>query len=628
MSDHETPDQSATHWQSLQRSDGIYNELTGMGGSLDLASGEVNRPNTSRYPLTPAELDSAFRFCALAARLINDLPEDVGRRGMRVVDPDGKTLFDLGFGLAADLGLIDKWVEAQKFARRRCNAGVLWVTDDIPVGDLTAYRTPLRLPTARIYAAHVFEGRTELIPQAAETNLHRRDFGMPSRYTVIPVTMTGSRSFEVDASRVSWFRATKTPRRMRDGNIYDDPILWSLWDALQRWEAGQNGIAMTMHRLMHAVMNLPGLLEKLTGENAASMDAVIVKLKKAYNSLGVHVLPEGGSMTVNNNSPSGVGEAMSSLNHGVAASTGQSFVQIFGEPPSGFNSDGRSQWELRDRSVSAEFELMKPAIRHGVKILMSCPEGPTGGIVPKAWDVELYPASEETAAEKADTAVKTASAWSVYVDRGMAPKAAAALVGIDLPDGAYASEESGDLTVSGILGDALTEALWVSAPVDATTIERVRVEAMRILGTGLVARGAPHLTLLYLGADHAEEDAAELVSIAESVAARSQPDTLSDWRVTTFPPGEDGTPVVLESPEGWAAERVHEALLRGAAHLIHARQWPEYRAHITLGYLRESPTEEQVAALGEIDALDLEVPLTLLRVAAGDRTLSTVALRG
>lgn len=148
--------------------------------------------------------------------------------------------------------------------------------------------------------------------------------------------------------------------------------------------------------------------------------------------------------------------------------------------------------------------------------------------------------------------------------------------------------------------DATEGAAWIGLPLpeDARAgwkAARAAVEAA--IGVALTDPGdAPHVTVLYLG-PVAADALPELAAVVGAVGERATPAQLSAGRVTVFPEGPDGWPVVLDLRGSWAVETLNGQLLRRLAHLVSRRQFAEFRPHVTLGYAATLTPEQRAAAM-------------------------------
>ncbi len=101
-----------------------------------------------------------------------------------------------------------------------------------------------------------------------------------------------------------------------------------------------------------------------------------------------------------------------------------------------------------------------------------------------------------------------------------------------------------------------------------------------------------HVTILYLGKSVPVVELAKAMVAAFGVAMRTSPLSLSVDRVTNFPVGDDGWPLIcrLESPE---LQRLNTDLRAEFARLglPFNNKWPDYKPHVTMSYLKEPQPE-------------------------------------
>jgi 2'-5' RNA ligase len=94
-----------------------------------------------------------------------------------------------------------------------------------------------------------------------------------------------------------------------------------------------------------------------------------------------------------------------------------------------------------------------------------------------------------------------------------------------------------------------------------------------------------HVTLLYLGKDIPIDDVSKALVVAYRVAEITKPIPLAIERVSSFPEGDDGVPIIglVDSPE---LHQLWEAL--GSAFdrdgVEYSKKFPIYKPHVTLAY--------------------------------------------
>jgi len=94
-----------------------------------------------------------------------------------------------------------------------------------------------------------------------------------------------------------------------------------------------------------------------------------------------------------------------------------------------------------------------------------------------------------------------------------------------------------------------------------------------------------HITLVYLGDNIPINTIMKAIMVAYEVSEKVVPFALSLDRVSCFPKGDDGVPVItrVESPE---LHKLHRELCKGLdkARVDYSKKFPEYKPHVTLSY--------------------------------------------
>jgi 2'-5' RNA ligase len=103
-----------------------------------------------------------------------------------------------------------------------------------------------------------------------------------------------------------------------------------------------------------------------------------------------------------------------------------------------------------------------------------------------------------------------------------------------------------------------------------------------------VPRDHAHITILNLGKDLPIEGIAKAVEATFRVASTTRPFTVSTNRVSVFPPGDSGVPIIcpIDSPE---LHDFHRRLCESfdAAGIQYSKKFPEYKPHVTLAFAQD-----------------------------------------
>jgi 2'-5' RNA ligase len=97
-----------------------------------------------------------------------------------------------------------------------------------------------------------------------------------------------------------------------------------------------------------------------------------------------------------------------------------------------------------------------------------------------------------------------------------------------------------------------------------------------------------HITVIHLGKDVPIEAIADMLPVLYDVTSKQAPFSVSTRTVTTFPKGDDGTPIIckVESPALHKFRAEMKAAL-DAAKIKYSNNFPDYKPHVTLAYDKE-----------------------------------------
>ena len=180
--------------------------------------------------------------------------------------------------------------------------------------------------------------------------------------------------------------------------------------------------------------------------------------------------------------------------------------------------------------------------------------------------------------------------------------------------------------------DATEGAVWIGAvlPESARPAYQEARRLVEAVAGPLEAPGDdPHVTVLYMG-QVAPDALPEVLAIAREVTERACPSEAEACHARTFAPseGSDGKwPVVLDVGKAWGLWDLQAQLLPRLAHLITARQFPRYVAHLTLGYAADL-TPEQQSAIAEVELPEAEWMIGGVQVRYGAQVVATLPLAG
>lgn len=129
-------------------------------------------------------------------------------------------------------------------------------------------------------------------------------------------------------------------------------------------------------------------------------------------------------------------------------------------------------------------------------------------------------------------------------------------------------------------------ALMIAVPEDTSRVlQEIEVEGKR--------EQHAHITVIHLGKDIPIDEISKMLPVLYEVTSHQAPFALSTQLVTTFPAGDDGTPVICKVDSPALHEfrtKVKNAL--DAAGIKYSNKFPNYQPHVTLAY-QEGERDDQ-----------------------------------
>lgn len=111
------------------------------------------------------------------------------------------------------------------------------------------------------------------------------------------------------------------------------------------------------------------------------------------------------------------------------------------------------------------------------------------------------------------------------------------------------------------------------------------LNSLQIEGADLVGSDTMHVTVLYLGKGVSTRQITKAITAAEKVISNTPPFLLKTNKITCFPKGEDGVPIIakVSSPE---LIEFHSLLKQAfdKSGVEYSKTFPDYKPHVTLAY--------------------------------------------
>lgn|GEM_PF-5815311 len=381
-----------------ERIDSIANYLSGLGDP-ERDSGAASRPFMDQR-LAPHEIDALYLQNDIAAIIVDELVEEALRNGFEIKDADNADP-----ALVDDLYRLDvdgKFTEAAKTARLY-GAAYLWViiNDGRELADEIGDGEVVQL---------IPYDQWDMRPHAVQGDKSQEGYGEPVLYR--------SRDGEIiHASRLLKFTGERLPRRLSQGGQEPfDSVLQRPWPSIRRFTDVENAIARIVQSFEVSKISIGGLAQAMAAQGGAELIEARMRLIARSRSILNMILLDadaGEQYSRDTASVAGLTEIRMGLAESVAKSARMPMTTLFGQAPSGLNTDGNSgiqAWHKRVQTYRAQD--LTPQIDRLATILFR-------GNEPASWAV-IWPALDEPSQrETAELRKMVAETDALYLDRGV-----------------------------------------------------------------------------------------------------------------------------------------------------------------------------------------------------------------
>lgn len=397
------------------RGDNLQNALTKFGTER---SRTANTRVSGRRYLGLGELDSLQQM-GLVQRVNGELPRDAVRP-FTVTIPDNADLASATVDALDGLAVQQKYALAGKRAREYGGAA-LWIVCD--GGGLPS--EPLDLASVRAVKNLVLIDRFELSaqPVSGEPSYYISDpanpaYGTPAAYYYAPAQ--GGTTQTIHASRLLRFYGDDVPERIRLG-WYDGwgaPAIEGAYNSFVQVWAGQQAGAELINEFGHMIYTLDNLSEIMTGEARDELSEWMALQAEARSTLRATILGKGQSADRAPIPLAGWADIFGELKQMFASDVGYPMTKIFVQGVGGMSTtDSNALADYSARVKSWQDEQYRPALNALMRVLFASKAGPSRGIIPPEWAIDIEPYEVPTAREEADTTKLYADTVAILTDR-------------------------------------------------------------------------------------------------------------------------------------------------------------------------------------------------------------------
>lgn len=392
------------------------NAATGFG-----VLGQDKRLNVSYSPdlLDTFTAEALWRGNALAARIVEIIPDEMLREGWEVCVTENKDLSEVTEDAGEDLGICETLRSALHTARALGGSAILVGAND--------GSDNLELPLAedRIRSIDYLNvlSPMELWPVKWYSDPVKAKYGEVATYRVVPSGIPPGADVSkfpiVHESRLIRFNGIRTTRRFRFTGQrpgWDDSVLGRVIETLSDFQAAWQGAGLLVTDFSTPVLKLKNLAQLLATDDGQAIFARASGIEAGRSIARVTILDSEETFERQSTNVSGLPELLEKFMLRLAADAKMPVSLLMGQAPAGLNATGDSDVRWFYDQIAAERErVLRPALERFYKLVFLAKNGPSRGVEPEAWDIEFNPLWQLTEQEQANVRKTQAETDSIYL---------------------------------------------------------------------------------------------------------------------------------------------------------------------------------------------------------------------
>lgn len=397
---------------SLFRQDSFENSVTGLGTDRDYVTGSSVRRTTTK---SLADLTSMYRFDGYLRRFVDIVPDQATRKSWKIVvksEEEGKADETLMEEEDKRLCTNENVGDALRWARLYGGSVLAIINGDSEMAEPMDPENP-----GTILNLAVFD-RRELSAMTWNDNIASPHFREVEEWQLSP-SVVGSSGFTggiIHRSRVIYFPGAKLPPSVRaEQNGFDDSVVESVYKQLRNKSVLDDQMARLSYDARVRALKLRGLDSTgLSDVKTALMDRAKL-IAQTINLTGVMLLLEGEEFTSQIDNVSGWAQLDDKARQALSAVTATPQTILFGDSPSGLNTDGKSgRNNFGDVIAAIQNHLLRKRLERLYTILIN-----SVGRGSDKWALEFNPIFEITEQESANLRKTHAETDQIYVTTGV-----------------------------------------------------------------------------------------------------------------------------------------------------------------------------------------------------------------
>lgn len=388
------------------RADSWGNLLTGLGGAVDSRGANYLRASGK---LSQNEVDTLYRSNALAARVVDAIPDHGTRRWIDLETEEGeagKSILDRMEELEVRERLRDWW------ALDRKDGGAVLV---IGADDGQTPDQPLNLAAVRVVKSlHVLERWEVTRGFELEKDDTRRWFGTPTSYTLNSDTMGQAVGQQIHASRVLVLHGVRVSKRLQAHDGWGDSVLDRVCEPLVNYDTTWSYLGASIQRFSETWLKMKGLRELMAGGKGDVVKTRLTILSAMRSVMKIVPIDADDSVQEMALQLAGMEGLISKAEARLCAAAEMPGTVLFGYAPGGLSTDdasGTRNWG--DTVAQRQRRTLLSPLNYLIEILLAAKEKPL--LQTPRWQVVFRPLIEPTEKEVAEVEQLRAQTSAVYI---------------------------------------------------------------------------------------------------------------------------------------------------------------------------------------------------------------------
>ncbi len=400
------------------RRDGWTNIATGLG-----IQGVDKRATADFEPArrwTRIELEERYKGDAMAAKVVDVLPEDMCREWIDLSIPDAPEAESLVLQQLHKMGAQENLEWALKMSRLHGGAAVIMGVDDG-----RPLNTPLNEKSIRrISFLNVLDRWQFFVEPIWYRDPTQPKYGKVELYRLLPIYGVEALMQEVHETRMIVFPGIRMPDRlMRENWMWGDSVITRLDNALRNYHTVHDSAATVVQDFAVAIYKLKGLADAITADGPNADAALINRFKAMQLGLSMVrglVLDENEDYRKQSTTVTGLADLIHAAERRLTAETSLPHNRLLGEAPGASLGEGGAaqdrQWY--DHVKAAQERILRDPIDRLIRYILSAKEGPTGGKLPSSWSFKFRSLWQLDEIGAADVRLKNAQADEIMINAG------------------------------------------------------------------------------------------------------------------------------------------------------------------------------------------------------------------